>query len=98
MSDVKVKFKDHAKDRVNERGLDRGVIEDICAAAAPMLTGNEPIRFRVGGNVVVAKKRDDSTVEVVTAWEDSRPVFATKPKKKKQAKTAPKKRRKFFSA
>jgi hypothetical protein len=72
MPEVTVKFLNHANQRVEERGLNRDVIANLCEAAAPMLRINRALRFRVAGHVVVAQKRMGNIIEVVTAWNKKR--------------------------
>lgn len=67
-SGLQVRFKKHARDRIDERNLDYAVIEGICEGAAPMLAVGKALRFKVGRNVVVATKRDHNIIEVITAW------------------------------
>ena len=65
---LQVRFKKHARDRIDERMLDYSVIEALAEGAAPMLAVGKALRFRVGKNVVVATKRDPNIIEVITAW------------------------------
>ncbi|MFA7455752.1 MAG: hypothetical protein WCZ10_14955 [Desulfobulbaceae bacterium] len=80
---MKVHFLQHAQNRIHQRGLKREVIADLVEAAAPMLNGSG-LRFKIRGNVVVAQKKRNGDIEVITAWEKKRlPKSATRRKKRK---------------
>lgn len=72
MEKITVKFSHHAKGRMVERGLDREKLADLCEAVAPMLRMNQALRFGFAGHVIVAQKRPNNEIEVVTAWQKRR--------------------------
>jgi len=65
---MEIKFLRHARQRIVERALSPAAVSARCAKAAPMLTVNVPLRFRVGNTTIVAKKKNESVVEIITAW------------------------------
>jgi len=65
---VKINFLDHAQKRCKERKLNRSAIKNMCLTVAPAMVSKRPLKFRIGDTTVVAKKRNNRVIDVVTAW------------------------------
>jgi hypothetical protein len=58
----------HAKTRIRERGLNEEEVTAKCLKAAPLMTDSTAMRVRVGKTTIVARRQNDSQINIITAW------------------------------